>query len=78
MEVKFKIAGGLNLNVEEDRVSRVVRLVTLRGVCYEHTEKDNVGNADGPCPEIKADVLILTKAEARAIASAMMGCAAEL
>ena len=81
MEASFRLAGDLKVKIDSDRLGDgggVVRLIILRGVCYEHKPEDNVGTAEGPCPEIKAGVVMLTKPQARAVASAMMGCAAEL
>jgi hypothetical protein len=76
MEAKFHLSGGLDVVIANDSLPGSnalgsVRLVKWEGVCYDHYLGDEA------CKERKGEVLLMTKHQARAIASALMGCAAE-
>ena len=70
MKARIELAADLSLVILPDKVNRTVMLETLTGVDYGH------GNE---ATTIKTErAIFMTKAEARAVASALMGCAAEL
>lgn len=71
MRAHFHLNADLSISVESMLHGQNVNLTVYRGVCYEHKPGEE-------CKEVQAQTLALGKSEARAIASAMMGCAAEL
>ena len=80
MRANFHLSADFEIVVESDLQMGGVTITTLRGVCYEHP-------VEQPCPDephnadnrrVTADAIVLPKNHARAIASAIMGCAAEL
>ena len=82
MKAQFHLSADLEVIVEAEHPCRTVKLTLLRGVCYEHPHSASVQPAGtipiGPCKAITADAISLTRSNARALASAIMGCAAEL
>lgn len=78
MKTHFKLTGDLNIEIMPDSVpeSRLVSLRFIRGVDYDiHQTPFTPLAVDS---QRKMEVLLLSKAEARSIASALMGCAAEV
>ena len=71
MRARFHLNGDLEIWVESEPHGHGVDLSFKRGVCYQHGPGD-------ACQEIQTETIALPKNEARAIASAMMGCAADL
>ena len=69
MRVQFNLNGSLDVVVEND--GGTMRLTKWEGTCYEH----HLG--DEACKERRGEVLVMNRHESRAIASALMGCAAE-
>lgn len=69
MNAQFHLAGDLDVAVMNFPSGDIV-IETKHGVCHEVHDTP-------ACAHIKSDVLSLTKGQARAIASAIMGCAAE-
>ena len=86
MNAQFKLSADLEIHIDPDRVNQTARVSIIRGVCYEAGHPSHVlppeGNAGTEavhgCPEKTVDAISLSKNEARAIASALMGCAAQL
>lgn len=86
MKAQFHMAGDLDVLVTPDETNRHVRLQIIRGVCYEVGHPSHALPPEGEavteplvgCPERSVDSLVFSRAEARAVASALMGCAAEL
>ena len=75
MRAEFRLSPERTISVESEHLAgghAIVRLVVFDGVCFDHTLHDD------SCKERKVEVIALGKVAARAIASAMMGCAAEL
>jgi len=70
MKAEFHLNGSLDVVVENDP-GNGIRLTKWEGVCYEHFLGDE------KCKERHGEVVVMTKHHARAIASAIMGCAAE-
>lgn len=70
MRAEFHLSADFAVHVENE--PHGVRLSTFKGVCYDHVR----GAAE--CKEVIVESWSLNKQHARAIASAMMGCAAEL
>lgn len=77
MKALFSICGGLVVEVEPDGTEKRVYLRVIEGVEYEVSREPFTPPAEGDARKVVSG-LSLTKAEARAVASAMMGCAAEL
>lgn len=71
MRAQFHLNGSLDVVVEGGATNPGVSVTAYEGTCYEH----HLG--DEACKERKASMLLLNKHQARAIASAIMGCAAE-
>lgn len=75
MRAQFRLSPELTVQVEAEHLaggSSTVRFVAFRGACFDHHLHDE------SCKERTVEVFVFDKSQARAIASAMMGCAAEL
>ena len=85
MRAQFHLAADLDVVVSNDEIGRRVNLQVFRGVCYETGHSRHTLLPEGEagqekvldCPERTVDSVTLARNEARAIASALMGCAAE-
>lgn len=73
MRVEFRFADDVSALLESMQAGPGVNVTLYRGVCRTHVHPP--GEA---CPDVQSHTVCLTKAEARAVASALMGCAAEL
>ncbi len=69
MRAEFHVSGGLDIVVGNEPGG--VSLTIFRGVCHEHSLMAP------DCKERTVEKLSIRKHHARALASAMMGCAAE-
>ena len=69
MQAQFHLSGDFEVRVENEPGG--IRFTTFRGVCYDHVR------GASECKEVIVESWSLSKHHARAIASAMMGCAAE-
>jgi hypothetical protein len=81
MKADFKIAADLTISMQPDKPNELVTLTIRSGVCdgTHHPAADVREGLLGPmCTHMAEEHISLSKSTARAIASAMMGCAAEL
>jgi hypothetical protein len=69
MRAQFHLSADFEVHVENEPGG--VRLSTFRGTCVDHVRGDT------ECPDVKIESWSLNRQHARAIASAMMGCAQE-
>lgn len=83
MRATFHLSADLQVEIHNDP-SGAVYLAVYEGVCYDHPIQAHqpLGPEEpipaGHCSGVRSHRLAATKSQARAIASAMMGCAAEL
>lgn len=76
MKAHLQIAADQRIEVEPDAASRIVKVCVLDGVDYEWMRGPFTQPNEGS--PLKVTRFAFTKAEARALGSAILGCAAEI